>query len=174
MKNFWDTNSPLGFATCAQAKLWSLKGLRFILSFQVLGSGDTSNAFHYNRQTQLGKVANLQVPLEEITLLFLRFWTDEKLSPIVLIQFVHFFKDGQTSTLTLKKSCLTSEHHNRFHLWMVQVCPGEVLALFSSWKRATVEEAQLVWTLLAHLIYKHGVGNKPRLLRNWVNLTFSG
>jgi len=78
---------------------------------------------------------NLQVPLEEITLLFLRFWTDEELSSIVLVQFVYFFKDGQPST---------------FALWMMQVCPGEVLALFSSWKRATVEEAKLVWTLFAH------------------------
>ena len=92
----------MGFATCAQAKLWSLKGLRFILSFQVLGSGDKFNCVSL-QQTQLGTIANLQVPLEEITLLFLRFWTDEKLPPIVLIQFVHFFKDGQPSTLTLQK-----------------------------------------------------------------------
>ena len=35
---------------------------------------------------------------------------------------------------------------------MVQVRPGEVLALFSPCKRATVEEAQLVGTLFAHLV----------------------
>ena len=46
---------------------------------------------------------NLEVPLEEITLLFLRFWTDEELPPIVLVQFVHFFKDGQSSTFALQK-----------------------------------------------------------------------
>ena len=34
---------------------------------------------------------------------------------------------------------------------MMQVCPGEVLALFCSRKRATVEEAQLVWSFFVHL-----------------------
>ena len=59
---------------------------------------------------------NLEVPLEEITLLFLRFWADEKLPPIVLVQFAYFFKDGQPSTLALQKERDTfkSEHHERF------------------------------------------------------------
>ena len=48
---------------------------------------------------------NLQVPLEEITLLLLRFWTNEKLPPIVLVQLEHFFKDGQPSTLALQRYC---------------------------------------------------------------------
>ena len=46
---------------------------------------------------------SLGVPLEEVTLLLLRFWTNEKLPPIVLVQFVYFFKDGQPSTLALEK-----------------------------------------------------------------------
>ena len=61
----------------------------------------TGNWYHDN--TQLEKTVNLEVPLEEITLLLFGFWTDEELPPIVLVQFVHFFKDGQSSTFALQK-----------------------------------------------------------------------
>ena len=40
---------------------------------------------------------------------------------------------------------------------MMQVCPGEVLALFCSRKRATVEEAQLVWSFFVHLSDMRGL-----------------
>ena len=40
---------------------------------------------------------------------------------------------------------------------MMQVCPGEVLALFCSRKRATVEEAQLVWSFFVHLSGTRGL-----------------
>ena len=45
---------------------------------------------------------NLHVPLEEITLLLLRFWTNEKLPPVILVQFEYYLEDGQPSTLALQ------------------------------------------------------------------------
>ena len=80
-------------------------------------------------------------------MLLLRSWAYEKLPPIVLVQLIHFFQDGQASTLALKDGTVLKTKlfeliiniMQNNHLGVVQIRPRKVLALLGLWESTTVE-----------------------------------
>ena len=76
-----------------------------------------------------------------------------------MVQLIHFFQDGQPSTLALKDGTVSKAKlfeliiniMQNNNLGVVQIRPRKVLALLGLWESTTVEKAELVWTLFAHL-----------------------